>query len=335
MQHNIELLNGGIGIELILDVLNGCDYNCPGCFINRKNVTTSEQLSSVRSFADMMITGMGAKMELILGSTDIFTATNFDETIEHPDLLAIPTYALSMNSTLLASSDIVTKRMDKIKTFIDSQPNKCEFELFPVLDITKYMSDDKQYINTIRTNLKICDPDVVVFTVNFYAETMFDQYSINTIRVKLAQDFGAELRVVLSSFRSHNPNTIISNAHKFNNMVRNQVCGDIDIVDRYIGPVPFTNFCFNAGEFYMMSYMSDDLPQNTKTYHIPKPYSMEALSVLQQNVFTDQVKYATTTDECGDCKYLMNCTSRNVLTYMADRGISECLLPKELFPLHC
>lgn len=59
------------------------------------------------------------------------------------------------------------------------------------------------------------------------------------------------------------------------------------------------------------------------------------LTQLQQQLFVNQIIFTSETDECGICEYLMNCTSRNVLTYMEDRNITECMLPKVLFVNHC
>lgn len=333
---DVEIINGNIEIELILDVLNGCDNDCPGCFVNQKNKTTGEHIKSVLDFANLLTDSMDASIEIFLGSTDLFTAVNFEEIVTHQHFLDLPSHNVFTTTTLLSKPSIIRHRMKLLRNAMRIWGNNGELELFPVLDINRYINNDFLYISQLKEGLKICDPDVTVFIVNYYSPDMFDKVCLADLRDMIKLDFNAELRVIPSFFRSNKKETVLPRAFGYRDMVINQFCDKMDIVDRYVGPVPFTNFCFNKGEFYLNSYMyTDDQPQESELYHIPKEndgtYSFGTIIQKQQNIVSEQLEFANKTDECSSCKYLMNCVSRNVLTYMDDRNITQCMLPKELF----
>jgi hypothetical protein len=280
---------------------------------------------------------MNSNIEIFIGSTDIFTAVNFEDIVTHPYFLELPSHNVFATTTLLSDPSIVEYRMGLLRNAMDIWNNDGEIELFPVLDIPRYLNNDAKYIKQLETNLKICDPDVIVFIVNYYSENMFDQICLADLRDMMKHHFNAELRIIPSFFRSRSPDTILPRAFSYRDMLINNFCSEMDIVDRYVGPVPFTNYCFNEGEFYLNSYMyTDDQPQTTDIYHIPKNddggYSAETLKSKHHEMFTRQLSFSNQTKECADCPFLMNCVSRNVLAYMEDRNIHQCLLPKTLFP---
>lgn len=334
MHNNLELVDGRLEVEILLDVLRGCDNNCPGCFVSRQNKTTGEQLKAVLDFANVLTDNIDVSVEVFLGSTDLFTASNFEEIVTHPHFLALPSHNLFASSTLLSDPSVVEYRIKLLKTALSTWGYDGEFELFTILDLDKYLSRDTQYIKRITTNLAICNPDVTIFIVNYYSPTMFDPYSIGDIQAMVLNEFGAELKVIPSFFRSQKAELVLPRALGYKDLVSNIEGCTIDFVDRYVGPVPYANYCFTEGELYFISYMWDDFPQDSDMYHIPKvlgTYTLDGIAQAQDDIISTQLEYAPQTDECESCNHLMTCVSRNVLTYMEHRDIPTCMLPKELF----
>lgn len=340
---DVELIKGRMEVEYLLDVLDGCAFDCPGCFVKKKNKTLINDLVHFKNFVQTVENAFPVRTEVVLGSTDVFTARNFADVVESDVFQSLYLYNFVIPTTFMTDPGITEERMSMIRERREGWSPDCEFEIFAVIDTDKYLDGNKTYLTRFRKNLEICNPDVLVLVNNFFSRHQYKRINMVDLAAKLKEDFDAEFRLIPSFFRAGRGETVIPHALQYRDLLIDQMAGVsqeqnivVDVVDRFVGPVPFLNYSFKEGEIYATSYMYfDDLPQSHELYHIPRDengrYSIDTIHEALNELMSRQFEYAGKTDECSTCKYLLSCTTRNVLTYMESRGIKQCLLPRQLF----
>ena len=101
-------------VEIQLDILNGCESSCPGCFIPRKNKTCDLSI-----LYNTLKEGTYSPDEIVIGPTDIFSASNFDELMDDPYLKKL--YGISSiayTSALEEPYEVIKGKLNKIWSYI-------------------------------------------------------------------------------------------------------------------------------------------------------------------------------------------------------------------------
>ena len=92
-----------ITINLNLEFLDDCEFNCSGCFVRRRNSYTEEDFTNIAHiFND--IDDTFELNEIVLGPTDIFGARNTFDILKNDKFITIfkNFNSLTFNSTLMS-----------------------------------------------------------------------------------------------------------------------------------------------------------------------------------------------------------------------------------------
>ena len=308
-------------IEVHADILHGCSQKCPGCFIPRKNLTSADHLETLYNILQE------SKLypdEVVIGPTDIFDAENFWELIEHPAMKKL--YAISgiaYTSTLLQPLDEIKQKLHAIWKLYDGVDRINDMDFKIVLDINKYLDND---LGDFCKKLELFKEGSVQFRVNYYPG-IFDRISYNDLCDKVKQDFNAPV-VILPSFLTDRNSRgkvekflpmFIEELRKQN--IKPEYQALYTMFDAKFNGYGCTNYSFYNGKLYMNPFVYDAIIQRTPKFEVT---DINAHTFLAENL-----AYAEHTTECSNCPHLMSCAERNVLFYMEDRKLTNCVLPKE------
>jgi hypothetical protein len=83
---------------------------------------------------------------------------------------------------------------------------------------------------------------------------------------------------------------------------------------------------FYENEFYAIPIVYEDLIQIRERYRIS---GLDEYRKKYDVVVLEQYAYTVKTDECGECPFLPTCLDHRVLAVMEDYDITSCILPKE------
>lgn len=321
--------------EFTLDLLDYCEFSCPGCFIKKRTKPSSKDLDDA---VEIMHTLQEMEVDcedLFIGPTDIFSARNFEDLMLNPRMYELTkTFALSCSSTLMTDPEEVMRRMSIIEDHFTQAPAR-DFDILVVIDIEKYTKRDVAYLARFESNLRWLEKDTVYFSVNF-SEDMFQHVELEKLAEMLWKDYNAPLRLNPSFLRVGSSRVVEANAHKMVNMLYEQLPNGgmsdhiiINMFDKYFAGDGFINLSFRNHELYFTPFIYEGVPQTHEVFRIPRPYTPLMLTTKLSHIMLRQFPYAMQTEECPDCENLGSCTSRNVLAYMESRDITKCIVPRK------
>lgn len=327
-------------IDLTLDVLGGCEHKCPGCFVNRKLPFLEDDLQKMAALTARWDHAGYDFNELFLGPTDMFSASNFDEVVTSPDFQFMSEYFTFTCTSTCLNDPMETKRrlllLEECENWYDRN-----FEIFVVLDIPKYLAGDKEYLDLFNKNMSLLYNDNVFLLLNVYGEEMFDDMSLFDLNKKVKEDYNTKVRINPSYFRGTNKKHVERYAHLHKRMLEREITEEtiggifLNMLDIYFGGHTFGNYTFTNHELYVTPILYEAVPMLEDYMRVWKDwggnYTLQEIEHVERRLFDQQHVYAEKTNECFSCKYLASCVSRNVLSYMESRDITNCFLPKSLF----
>lgn len=305
--------------EVNLDILHGCDQQCPGCFIPRKNLTNADQL---KDLYELLSAGQFYPDEVVIGPTDIFDAQNFYEIMEHPYLKKL--YEISgvgYTSTLLQPYALVKSKLAKIWEIYQHVHRVPDIDFKIVLDIDKYLDNE---LDDWYKNLELFKNGSVQFRVNYY-KGVFDRIGYNELCEKVHNDFNAPVIITPSFLTDRNARGKVK--QHLANFRQDMLDQKID--DRWKNLYTFfdakfngwgcQNYSFYNGKLYINPFLYDAIIQRTPFFE----------TTMDKNTLYENIEYAQQVDDCNGCEFMMSCAERNVHMYMESRGLDNCVALKE------
>lgn len=330
-----------ISVDLTLDILNGCEYNCEGCFVSKKNEFTEEDLDILLDLVEQWETDGFDINELFLGPTDIFSAVNLDQLVLNPKFQKICSYfTFTCSTTLLGDYNEIKRKYDLLTKHCLSDKKAREFEIFVVIDDKKYLSDDKEYLDKFNKNLELLDLYNVFFVLNVYSESMFDAIGLAEFNEKIFKDYNSKIRVNPSYLRGTSVNHLKKYTSLHNKLVNDQIndqnIGDVfmNMIDIYFGSFTFNTYSYRNHELYVAPVIYEGIPQDFSFFKVDKidgKYELSSLDEAQNNLILKQYEFSVQCSKCSSCEFLTSCVGRNVLSYMEHRKLYDCFMPLKLF----
>jgi len=323
-----------VTVSIQTEFLDSCAFNCEGCFVKRRNTFTDQELIDLKKF----ITKFDDKYELnelVLSPTDMFGASNTFQIISNPIFISLFEHfnALTFNSTLLSEPSHVKSIMDFIR---ENYPEDVYYEMFVVLDIEKFIAKDKEYLERLETNLSQLTDVNIIFVYNIHSSDMFNNVDIASISKEVNDRYNSHFRMNPSFFRSQKKSLIIDALDKWKDRL-GKIYNDVNVkdmlfnmIDPYFGSNTYITMTFKNGKLYRNPYLYDFIFDNSKNVSMEvESLSIEELSDLNQSLELEQYEYSRDL-VCDTCPFLSSCVSRNVIMYMKNNDIKECLLPKDI-----
>jgi len=330
-----------ISVDLTLDILNGCEYNCEGCFVSKKNEFNEEDLDILLDLVEQWEEGGFDINELFLGPTDIFSAVNFDELVLNPKFQKICSYfTFTCSTTLLNDYDEIKRKYDLLHEHCLSDKHDREFEIFVVIDDKRYLNNDRAYMDKFNKNLELLDLYNVFFVLNVYSESMFDAVGLAEFNDKIFKDYNSKIRVNPSYLRGTSVNHLRKYTELHNKLINDQVNDDnigrvfMNMIDIYFGAFTFNTYSYRNHELYIAPVIYEGIPQDFPFFQVDKingKYNLDTLDNAQNRLTVQQYDFSKKTEECDKCEFITSCSSRNVLSYMEHRKLYDCFMPKNLF----
>jgi hypothetical protein len=130
----------------VLEFLNNCSEKCKGCFVDKENDYTDQDLLILKDIVKKVNDNGMLFDEIVIGPVDFFGASNTKSLllnpifksifIEHKPIFAAPT-------TLMPANDKINEIID---IFNEHYPENMELEFLIVFDPKKIAQRDQDYI---------------------------------------------------------------------------------------------------------------------------------------------------------------------------------------------
>ncbi|MBX3041798.1 MAG: hypothetical protein KF789_13915 [Bdellovibrionaceae bacterium] len=338
-----EYLNH-VDLALNLDLLNGCNHRCQGCFVRTHKAPEGwDKLIDRALNVAQDFTRRGVRLrEVFLGPTDLLTASNTLECLNHPNfqkLLSLSTETRLKVAAIFA--DGKTKEFLEIFKSLDqagSYPPGLMIEFLIPIDPVTILSAPESYI---AKHLEVFD--FFEFQTSKQIEWCFvininTSQTLRTKLVEIVQLVKERLRTVVEFnpgfFRLEKSDSVKARLGEWRDFLERLIIEHPDL------PLNLTNMNPQHGASNTIAlnftprgvYLSPFIYEQIFDFHesllledLSAPAVVNRHMELQEKGF----QYATSTENCDDCLMLASCAGRNVLNFMSTNAIKSCIFPKQ------
>lgn len=324
-------------VSFQLEFLDHCDFNCPGCFVKRKNTYTPYDLDVLDNLASQFSRNGFEMNEIILGPTDLFGCRNAEQILTDPGFADLFKYFHALTfPTTLGSDHEYTKRM--VGLMHENLPDHIYYEVFVVFDMSRYNANDEEYIEQFERNLALLQDANIIFAFNIH-DTAFDTVAYNTVSGDINERYNSHLKMVPSFFRSPNDLKVAAALKWWKQYINDAVLGGEaesilnNMTDPYFGGYTYQTYTYRDSQLYANPFIYDFVFDPKPEFAIPQwnkgYYNIRQIFEWERDNINRQFAYAEKTAECSTCPHLPSCVGKNVLSYMEAHKVTKCFLPKE------
>ena len=311
-----------IKVQFNCEVLSGCEFKCPGCFVNRKgsNVGNFEQLLNAMELFkdnDYHISTIN------IGPTDLFGNNNIREILEDDVFKECLTKVTTIQFvTTLKNFD------DEVVEMLNAIPKRegfmydCNIALDFPFD-WDWLEERIQLLNKFTDDLNY-----------YFVYNMGHNDAMNDTVLEMSkiadERFDTNLQLNPSFFRAKKTyiqENLIEKWKKYD------ISDDLypkTIMDKAQGGSLELNYTYCNNRFFWTPFVYDIVLIGTEDFQVKDESDIHSWTNIKQDQFIKQLTYTTQTDQCMTCPKQMTCIDKGVLSYMEHHSLTQCVYPDQI-----
>lgn len=344
---------GQYKIQVNLEILEGCSYMCPGCFVKRRGNWNPKSIDLFHSLALELKDRTDIVLDdIVIGPTDFYGAENLEEIINNPKLaeaiLMMPEDNRNIQHNCSILGSLSEEDIDSKIKAIENSPLGKAVEAWDVqiaLDLNRLMTDilymqalDKR-IETFKNSSLNFEISMATNIVQGVEEIIFD--AIEFVRTK----YETVIEVLPSVVRSFNHgNKHGDKLFEWNDMLTRLAVDTHRFKNKFHflqGDVSHKAFHYSVisvyqGDMYLSPFIYENAQIHTDDFKVQiNGDVVNSILNKKNDVVNSQIENSSN-KECGSCKYLNICSNRMVPMIM-DTVFDErkdCILNKDVIGLY-
>ena len=339
-----------IRIRLNCEFLHKCEFNCSGCYVNRKSSNFDERKLKILSDTVKMFRDNGATFdEIILGPTDFFAAENTVDLFNEPlftDIFKDGDVVLTFLTTLLSDEATILERIAAVNDSL-THP-KQEIEALVVFDLQRVIDEDMKYVKELQHKLRLLDrlvPAVdYALQMNIQDISKLGGFTLASITTFVREHFNTIVEFNPSFLRTGKMKIVDGILDSWNTMLEDQINETNKDDITYTMANPFhagfneITYNFHDGDLYMCPFIYENVFDKDDSFKLEKSngdfYTWNDVTIHDRFAKVSQFWYAKETTECSMCPYLTSCVSKHVLFYMGAHDLKDCMVSKKTTALY-
>ena len=340
-------------IQVNLEILEGCSYMCPGCFVKRRGNWNPKSIALFHELAYELKDRDDIVLDdIVIGPTDFYGAENLVDIINNPRLadaiLMMPedNRNIQHNCSILGSlseKDI----QGKIKAIEESPLGKVveAWDVQIALDLNRLMNDPEylialdERVETFKNSSLNFEISMATNIVQGVEDILFP--AIDFVRSK----YETVIEVLPSVVRSFNHSAKHGDKlFEWNDMLTRLAVDPYRFKNKFHflqGDVSHKAFHYSVvslhqGNMYMSPFIYENAQIHTDDFKVDVDGNIvDSILNKKNKVVNDQIEQSSD-KECGSCKYLNICANRMVPMIMDTvfDGRKECILNKDVIGLY-
>ena len=339
-------------IQLQMDLLEGCFYNCPGCFVNKQDNCSKDSLDIALDLVREIHELENFKTDnIILGPTDFFAAGNLFEILEDERFREILTLlddkCIQHNCGIdeVISNEKIHEVIKKIEGL--EYMHSISFDVQIAIDIIRLNTDDK-YVQSIHNRIKLFKESSLDYEVSLATNITDDSILENTgsnlydATVKVQREFGTVLEFLPSVTRAVDKLangtlkelTLLENWNKILldtfNKDEGKFLENILLVqsDRTHKTHNELLLNINKSSIYLMPFIYENSVIYDELFKV-KGSSLK--DIIAHNSTLVERQYRTIPTVCDDCEQLDTCIQRLIPLSMNEIfSTTKCIVNKDI-----
>ncbi len=186
-------------VQCILDILEGCKYQCAGCYVNKRHNYHASALSNVLAL------NIGGMDDIVLGPTDFFGADNILDILKDERMLEICSRVKGIQHNTSIDSRIGDDFVLKVIKVLEGNEvySKLNYDVQIAIDADKVLFD-KEYQQLIDERWKIFEGSSLKYEVSLLANIDPSVIGYENLQAFVADRWNTVVEYVPSIMRSPN-----------------------------------------------------------------------------------------------------------------------------------
>lgn len=132
-------------VQLILDILEGCKYNCPGCYVDRRNNYNEKALDNALILMDQVESAGMYLDDITIGPTDFFGANNTMDVLRDERMKNILSRVEGIQHNTSIDEMVLDEDVMEVIDFLESEDAylNLNYDVQIAIDLNKVMIDEK------------------------------------------------------------------------------------------------------------------------------------------------------------------------------------------------
>ena len=344
---------GQYKIQVALEVLEGCSYNCPGCFVKRKGNWDPE---SIQKFYDLAYQLKDRKDiildDLVIGPTDFFGAQNLGDIVNNKMLAEAISFMhdgcrnIQHNCSIMGSlseEDIASKiqmiENSHLAEVVESWDVQIALDTRRLLTDKDYLRACDERVETFRKSKLDYEISIATNITDGIEDTIYD--AIDFVRDR----YLTVIEVLPSVVRSfHRGSAHSDKLFRWNAMLDKLAEDPVRFKTKFHflqGDISHKAYQYSivnihGGNYYMAPFIYENAQIYNKDFNIELSDDIvDSILKYKHNVVQSQIDESGN-KECGSCKYLNVCSHRLIPKVMdvSFDSRKECILNKNVISLY-
>lgn len=343
---------GQYKIQVALELLEGCSYNCPGCFVKRKgnyhpaSITRFYNLASeLRDRTDIVLD------DIVIGPTDFFGAENLWDIINDTRLARAILWMPKDNRNIQHNCSILGSLSEKdIKGKIKDIENSAlavvveSWDVQIALDLNLLMTDES-YRQALHERVKTFEESSLNYEISMATNVVDGVEDIIYDAIDYVREtYSTVIEILPSVVRSfHHGSKHGDKLFQWNNMLTH-LASDVNRFKNKFhflqGDVSHKAYNYSVinihqGKMFMSPFIYENAQIYSEHFEIPPTTSYVDSIMDYKNYIVNKQFESSANKECGSCKYLNTCVNR-LIPHVMDtvfNGRKECILNKDVIGL--
>lgn len=332
-------------IELVLDVLEGCKFECSGCRVSKKAhpLPSDDALLLLETFIDDAAANGVVLREVQFGPTDVITSNNADEVRDSPTIrrIAQTALAVSFNCPFL---DPNPEQYDWLVDFLEDMVPHGHVKFIVPLELRH--RNNIVYIERIRKNIAYVRSrlhTVVVYKV--YANYRFDMTpseiettSPESLSVLLQDAYRTKLHENTNvDFITPHGREGFSEAERVNFLAMNQhLNAAMCLIHEANNGGPVINdlnpsdgldwtLVYSRNQLFFAPFLNEPRVTYLPEYRIAKAWTYDRVLQQRESWVVEGLQSLDRRPSCSECPNMAMCAERGVFKLMDTLDTTDCL----------
>ena len=345
-------------IQVNLEILEGCSYMCPGCFVKRKGNWNPNSIATFHSLALELKDRTDIVLDdIVIGPTDFYGAQNLEEIINNQRLadaiLMMPEDNRNIQHNCSILGSLSEKDIEgKIKSIENSPLGKVveAWDVQIALDLNRLMND-QEYLDALDERVETFKNSSLNFEISMATNIVQGVEDILFPAIEFVRaKYETVIEVLPSVVRSFNHSAkhgdklfqwndmltrLAADPHRFKNKFH-FLQGDVShkafhysVISIYHGDMYLSPFIYENAQIH-----KDDFKVDNGWLWLPDADITDYILNKKNELVESQIEKSFD-KECGSCRYLNICANRLVPIIMDTvfDGRKECILNKDVISL--
>lgn len=340
-------------IQVNLEILEGCSYMCPGCFVKRRGNWNPQSINLFHSLAYELKDRTDVVLDdIVIGPTDFYGAENLIDIINNPRLADAISMMPKDNRNIQHNCSILGSLSEKdirgkIKAIEESPLGKVveAWDVQIALDLNRLMND-QAYVAALDERLETFKNSSLNFEISMATNIVQGVEDILYSAIEYVRMmYETVIEVLPSVVRSFNHSAKHGDKlFEWNDMLTRLAADPYRFKNKFHflqGDVSHKAFHYSVvslhqGNMYMSPFIYENAQLHNDAFKVNVDGSIvDSILNKKNEVVNDQIEHSVD-KECGSCKYLNICANRMVPMIMDTvfDGRKECILNKSVIGLY-